>query len=326
MSNIFLKETNEFFVVNVYTIGYADKGESIYFSVESDKKDFFYDILIDCYKGEKNETKELLDKLKSNKKLNGVCLTHYHEDHFIGLDEILNRYSKKGTMVLAPDVDCEDSLTEGAKKIREKIAWIVKEGRKNFGTVKKIADSREILNESLCVGDKKYEFGILAISPLSTVTMRNIGRDKEEIEQNDYSITLLITLGDLKFLFTGDIMNNTLSNMDEEVYNINYLKIPHHGSKDSDKIFKKINMDGNTVCVATNYKSSRLPDIEILDKYSDITNEVYVIKDGKDDKFGIIHTRYKLDIRNNELLYETESLYDSSQYSKEQVLNLEHCQ
>lgn len=130
MINIFFKKTNEFFVVNVYTIGYADKGESIYFSVESDKKDFFYDILIDCYKEEKNETKELLNKLKSNKKkedkkLSGICLTHYHEDHFIGLDEILNEYSKKGTIVLAPDVDCPDSLTKGAKEIRKKIAGLV---------------------------------------------------------------------------------------------------------------------------------------------------------------------------------------------------------
>ena len=318
MSDIFLKKSTNSFIINVYTIGYETKGESIYISIESNDKEFFYDVLIDCYKTSKNRTIELLKKIKSEKILNCICLTHYHDDHFIGLDEVLDEYSKKETMVLVPDVDCESSLSDGAISIRNRIADIVRGGRQNFGTVKKIADPKQIVNTDLYIDNKKVEFEILAISPLSKVTMRNVGRNPKEIEQNDYSISLLITLGNIRILFTGDTMNNTLNNI-EENYSINYLKIPHHGSKDSDKIFEKMNMDNNTVCVATNYQSSNLPNIEILNKYNDITDEVYITQNGSDDDFGIIHTKYNLNINNGELLYATENLYNSSKYSKEQV-------
>lgn len=321
MSDIFLKKSTNSFIINVYTIGYESKGESIYISIESNDKEFFYDALIDCYKTNKNRTIELLKRIKSEKVLNCICLTHYHDDHFIGLDEILDEYSKKETMVLVPDVDCESSLSDGAISIRNRIADIVRRGRQNFGTVQKIADPKQIVNADLYIDNKKVEFEILAISPLSKVTMRNVGRNPEEIEQNDYSISLLITLGNIRILFTGDTMNNTLNNI-EGNYSINYLKIPHHGSKDSDKIFEKINMDNNTVCVATNYQSSNLPNIDILNKYNDITDEVYITQNGSDDDFGIIHTKYNLNINNDELLYATENLYNSSKYSKEQVWNL----
>lgn len=320
MSDIFLKNSTNSFIINLYTIGYESKGESIYISIESNDKEFFYDILIDCYKTDRNRTMELLSKVKDKKELNCICLTHYHDDHFRGLEEVLDEYTKKETIVLIPDVDCESSLSEEAINIRNRIAEIVKNGRQNFGTVQKVSDPKIIINNNLIIDNKKIEFGILAISPLSKITMRNVGRNPKEIEQNDYSISLLISLGNLNFLFTGDIMNNTLTNINEK-YSINYLKIPHHASKDSDKIFEKINMDNNTVCVSTNYRISDLPNVEILNKYNEITNEIYITqKDNKDD-FGIIHTKYNLDINQGNLIYDTKNLYNSSKYSREQSWN-----
>lgn len=321
MSDIFLKNTANSFIINVYTIGYDSKGESIYISIESNDKEFFYDILIDCYKTNKNRTMELLSKLKNEDRIDCICLTHYHDDHFTGLNEILDKYSKKNTLVLVPDVDCEESLSEEAVNIRNRVAEIVKNGRINYGTVQKISEPKSIVNDNLIIDNKKTEFGILAISPLSKITMRNIGRKPEDIEQNDYSISLLLTVDNLKFLFTGDIMNNTLININER-YNINYLKIPHHGSKDSDRILEKISMDNDTVCVATNYKTSNLPDIELLNKYKHLTDEIYVFQKGTKDEFGIVHTKYSLNINNGNLIYDTENLYNSSKYVREQVWNI----
>ena len=80
-------------------------------------------------------------------------------------------------------------------------------------------------------------------------------------------------------------------------------------------------MDGNTVCVATNYQSCNLPNIDVLNKYNDITDEVYVIQNGTNDDFGIIHTKYILNIKTDELRYDTKNLHNSSKYSKEQVWN-----
>lgn len=320
MSDIFLKKSASSFIIDIYTIGYKKQGESIYISVESNDKDFFYDILIDCYKNNVNRTKELLSTIKSNKTINCICLTHYHDDHFTGLNEIIDEYSKAETKVLIPDVDSEMSLSDSAIEIRNKIADIVRYGRTNYGTVQKIADPIQIVDQKIFCDNNEIEFGIVAISPLSRITARNIGRTPNEIEQNDYSISLLVTVSGLKFLFSGDTMNNTLSHIGEK-YDINYLKIPHHGSKDSDKILEIINIDEDTVCTSTNYKMSGLPNIDVLNLYNDLTDEVHITENGSNDDFGIIHTRYKIDIQNGDVIYETEDLYNSSKYEKKQVWN-----
>lgn len=318
MSDIFLLKPENFFVINVYTIGYDKQGESIYITIESKSKEFFYDILIDCYKTDKNRTMELLTKVKTNKGIDCICLSHYHDDHFTGLDEILKEYSVRKTIVVFPDVDCEQSLSNSANEIRNQIANIVKNGRKNMGQLKKICDPNTIIDDNIYVDKKKINLEITAISPISNITMRNVGKDPKEIEQNDYSISLLISLGNLKLLFTGDTMNNTLHSINDK-YDINFLKIPHHGSIDSDKIFNIVNMNSNTVCVATNYKPSKLPNIELLNKYSEVTEEIYITKKHSEEDFGIIHTRYELNINNDNLIYDTKQLYGSQKYSREQV-------
>ncbi len=67
MSNIYLNET-ETFILNIYTIGYDIQGESIYISIETKNKEFFYDILIDSYRCEEiNRTKELLETIQKER-------------------------------------------------------------------------------------------------------------------------------------------------------------------------------------------------------------------------------------------------------------------
>lgn len=318
MSDIFLMNTEKSFIINIYTIGYDRQGESIYISIESKNKEFFYDILIDCYKTTKNITKELLKRIKKEEEINCICLSHYHDDHIYGLDEILKDYSKKNTLVLVPDVDCEKSLSDNAKRIRSEIANLVKNGCKNKGTVQKVSNPNIIINRKIFVEDKELEFEILAISPLSNITMRNVDRSPKDIEQNDYSISLLITLGNLRLLFTGDVMNNTLRCIDYK-YDINFLKIPHHGSNDSDKIFDIANLNRNTVCVSTNYTAANLPSTDLLDKYIELTDELYITqKDSKED-FGIIQAKYELNIENNTIIYDVKNLYNSKKYIKKQV-------
>ena len=318
MSDIYLLQPEDSFIINVYIIGYDIQGESIYITIESRNKEFFYDILIDCFKTDKNRTKELLDEIKNEKGINCICLSHYHDDHILGLDEILKEHSKRDTLVLVPDVDCEESLSSNATQIRNEIAKLVKNGRKNMGQVQKVSHPNIILNKKIFVNKKELEFEIMAISPISNITMRNVGRNPEEIEQNDYSISLLITLGNLKLLFTGDTMNNTFGCMDYK-YNINFLKIPHHGSRDSDKIFNIANLTHNTVCVSTNYRPSNLPNIQLLDKYNELTDELYITQKDSENDFGIIQTKYELNIENNTIIYDTINLYNSKKYTKEQV-------
>lgn len=322
-SNVFSENTidsekENIFIINIYTVGYKEKGESIYITIESRCKNFFYDILIDCYKTSQNITKILLGKIKRKKGINCICLSHYHDDHILGLDEILKDYSKINTLVLVPDVDCEKSLSANAVEIRKKIADLVKNGKKKNGDVLKVSNPCMILDNNIFTGDKKINFTIIAVSPFSNITMRNANKNPVSVELNDYSISLLVIFGNLKLLFTGDTMDTTLRKM-ENMNDVNFLKIPHHGSNDSEKMLDLVNICKDTVCVSTNYITSNLPDIKLLNKYTKLTDELYVTqKDSKDD-FGIVHTRYEFDIEKNIIAYDVKSLYNSKKYVKEQI-------
>ena len=50
-----------------------------------------------------------------------------------------------------------------------------------------------------------------------------------------------------------------------------------------------------------------------------MTDEIYITQKGTKDEFGIVHTKYNLNVNNGNLIYDTENLYNSSKYSKEQV-------
>ena len=318
MSDIYLLQKEDSFIINVYTIGYDIQGESIYITVETKNKEFFYDILIDCFKTTQNRTKELIESIKKDKGINCICLSHYHDDHIAGLDDIIKEHSRKNTLVLIPDVDCEASLSENATKIRGEIAELVKNGRKNYGRVQKVSNPNIIMSDKIFVSNRAIPFEIMAISPISNITMRNVGRNPEEIEQNDYSISLLITLDNIRLLFTGDIMNNTIGCINDK-YDLNFLKIPHHGSKDSNKIFNIANLNRDTICVATNYKPSNLPNNSLLDKYTEFTDELYIMQKDFEKDFGIVHAKYEVNIVNKTVDYYVKKLYNSKKYSKEQM-------
>lgn len=321
MNDLYLDSTTEAFIIDVYTLGYEKQGESIYISLKTNNEQFFYDILIDSYKTYKNRTIELLDSIKKNNYINCICLSHYHDDHIMGFGEIIDKYSKRDTDILIPDVDCQESLSNEATSIRNKIACLRKNGKRNYGSIHKISDPMIILNNSIYIENRKFDFEVLALSPLSNVTIRNVGKNAKDIEQNDYTISLIIKLGEVKLLFTGDIMNNTLS-LIKNIEDMNYIKIPHHGSMDSNKLLDIININKNTVCVTTNYKPSNLPNESLLNKYVDRTDDVYITRDNSQDDYGIVHTRYKINLENNELLFDTECLKNSRRYIKEQIWDM----
>lgn len=76
-----------------------------------------------------------------------------------------------------------------------------------------------------CTGDK-YQLGSAAVEVV----------DSSAEDEND-SLVLLITYGDTKFLFTGDIeekaqkrISEKYENDKDEAYKINLIKMPHHGA------------------------------------------------------------------------------------------------
>ena len=95
--------------------------------------------------------------------------------------------------------------------------------------------------------------------------------------KNDCSIMLAVELGNVVELFTGDIENPTIEDLPENVYFdlLHVLKIPHHGSSTSDRLF-----DHFTKCdvsCSTVYRNGKvnLPSTGILDQYVKVSDRVY---------------------------------------------------
>jgi len=108
-----------------------------------------------------------------------VILTHPHADHITGLVEVLNDY--RVGQVLSPDMDCDlDIYDEWLSSIREK----------------------DIECTTACSG-QRIEFGGVIIEVLNP---QEIFLQDTESDVDNNSIVLRISLDEISFLFTADLM------------------------------------------------------------------------------------------------------------------------
>lgn len=183
-----------------FSVCFIDVGQGDSALIECDGK---Y-MLIDG--GDKAAGDKVHDVL-SNKGVNQLeilAISHYHQDHIGGLQKALIGISKI------------------QKTISNRPYW-----DKN--------------NDYLYLDDYLTQFGSKIDIP-SIGDIFNLGSatievlDVSDAEPND-SLVLMITYGDTKFLFTGDIEEKAekriidlYANEDDEPYAIDVIKMPHHGS------------------------------------------------------------------------------------------------
>lgn len=132
-----------------------------------------------------------------------LVVSHYHEDHIAGLPKILKYPSKIKKTICISEYSDSKSFSEFERQLR--------------------IDKSRITVPS--VGDE-YELGS------ATVEVVDTGGE----EEND-SLVLLITYGDTRFLFTGDIegtaqtrISNRYQNDADGPFKVDLMKMPHHGA------------------------------------------------------------------------------------------------
>lgn len=140
---------------------------------------------------------------KGIKQLDILVLSHLHTDHIGGLIKALTYASSIGLTIS----NTENSNTETFKKLEQELSI----------NMSKITVPNN--------GDK-YELGSAVIEVIDVCAD----------EDND-SLVLLITYGDTRFLFTGDIedaaqtrISDKYQNESDEPFGVNLMKMPHHGS------------------------------------------------------------------------------------------------
>lgn len=282
---------------NVYIIGYQTQGESILFTIENDYG-IAYSGVIDCFEKDNfNETINLLNELNI-KDLNILCWTHPHEDHTKGMDILIQSYVSDCTKLIYPaNVYNIKQDNEYAKKTSNLIKNIILSSKRKKPKLYPVNGFKPIDRKQLGNQPKNYyKLEISALTPVSEILEKRIIQEKVNTP-NDYSISILISIGGINFLFGGDIQDTTIKKIDMDYVpaKIDYVKIPHHSSKHSISLltwFDKLNK--SSISCTTEYSLSNLPDRDVINSYKLYFNEIYCTnkKDKNNDGVGIVHTVY----------------------------------
>lgn len=301
----------------VYTIGYKTMGEGIVVKIISDNTTRFCAV-IDCFE---ENTRNITLELIKNEHIDLICMTHPDEDHCKGLDKIL-KLADSHTFILYPsNVLYKKYSNESANKVIKKIEkYLAMNGNNRNKPKLKICIGNQIILKNDYIDIKNggiYEFKIETYTPLTQIVEKPkakelLGLRHSEIENNDFSIIMSMGIGTLKLLFCGDVENKTLIELDSEIdkgkksffYDvIDYVKISHHGSPGSDKMFSILsNVNKISNSVSTTYKNSNLPDKEMLKKYKRKQGNVYCTSnidiDIQSEIYGIVKHSFDI-IRQN---------------------------
>lgn len=300
-------------ILDIYLIGYKEIGESILFIVYTDNEPSYCGI-VDCYAEEDlNVTLDLLDQLNI-KKLNFFCWTHPDLDHSLGIKKVLSKFDLRETKIILPEnisgseYEYNDELNETFKFINEGIKPL--RGRHKLD-VKTASDYKNLLildynNPS----GLPFRMSIQSVAPNSTIVRSRLQTTR--FHKNDYSIGLVLSIGEVNVLLLGDVENTTLNSF-EEYYipeKIEYIKVPHHTSNGSNKLLAFLNKESKTeVACTTIFKSNNIPDRTLINRYKDFAKEFYctgLLQGAPSNDFGIIKTsfdivqkKYNVELRGN---------------------------
>lgn len=296
MSSKLIPFLNKLFF-NVYVIGYQNQGESIIFTLENDFG-IAYSGVIDCFEIEStNKTLNLLNEL-GIKFLDILCWSHPHEDHSFGMEKLLKDHVSDKTNVIFPDglnkldYKYDDSRIEQAIELINKniVSSKLKKPQVNPVSNVNFIDKRQVGNEF----QNSYELEITSISPIANIVEKRELLDKL-YTFNDFSVALLVSIGGVNFLFSGDIQDTTINKVKSFIIpdKIDYVKIPHHSSSGSLALHKWLEANKTSISCTTEFTVSGLPKLEVLDKYKLFSDEIYCTnKKNCTETVGVVHTTY----------------------------------
>ncbi len=184
-----------------------------------------------------------------DKSLDLVVLTHPHDDHLVGLLEVLRRYQVDHVL--------ESGYAEESPAYREWCRLIDEQG------VDRILASR----------DQKIDLGQgIALEIIHPPVDLIVGTEQDA---NNNSVTLRLVWKNVSFLFTGDLCSEGEGNIIHQAQShevaSTVLKVPHHGSNGSTsaRFLGTVDPDVAVICVGTGNVFGH-PGAELLARLGDI--------------------------------------------------------
>lgn len=243
-------------------VHFIDVGQSEAILVRSGS----YSALIDA--GENDQGSKVVSYIASLgiKSLDVVIATHPHSDHIGGMDDVIRAFDV-GTIIF-PDI--ADEVMSTTKTYTDLLMAIAQKGYKI----------------TLASPGDVYSLG--------EANLYILGPVKHYDDLNNYSVVSKLVLGEVSFLFTGDIEKKAEDDIVLSGQNIsaNVLSSPHHGShtSSSDDFLRKVLPEYVVIScgIDNSYGHPRRETIEAYNAFgieiyrTDLDGTVVVSTDGKD--------------------------------------------
>lgn len=274
--------------LDVYLIGYTTDGESSLIVLRSTRPRarILYTAVIDSYKKSNvNLTADLLQKLEIKAPINLLCWTHPHNDHTLGIDDLLRKYCNNTTRIVMPNVMMiPDRLTKSCQRVLRLLNGELYRRPLRYrpdivcsfqpGTVVQSVVVPNVTNT------RKYNLTVTTLSPIDIVAYAQY--DCTSLDPNKFSVALLFKLDlvpEMNLLFCGDIEDDTIECISRYIDKIpdsyNYIKLPHHSSDTSTLFMEKLNaQEPSEIACTTSFKTV-LPKREVLHKYKSFVKNLY---------------------------------------------------
>lgn len=299
--NLFIKldELN----IEIFVIGYPDKGESQVLILK-DNQNVYFSCVIDCYRH--NSINKTIDILKSNNisNLDMFIWTHTDEDHSLDIENLVNTYCSKKTNFILPELlhGNENDFIEYSAEIKRSFDLINSLNTHqdyNVSSVSTVPNGHSLIMKKTFIDTEtssKLIFEIIAVAPCSAILRRRYASGSIK-KKNDLSIATIFKIGDLNLFLSGDIEDQSISQIaDFHFEDLNYIKTPHHSSPTSTKLIDKVieNSQKSVLkSVSTIYKQHNLPHPDVVNRYKMISNSFISTGIGVGDS-GIDYTCFNV--------------------------------
>lgn len=159
--------------------------------------------------------KSVLACLSSNmpfwdRSIDAVILTHPHADHLYGLIDVVDRYNVSYFYTSNEDYNSQIYDLLKAKIADKKLSA-------------KVLSKNDVIKENSGVSFK-------VISTASNQIIKS-DQNNSNYDLNQSSVVLLLDFNDFEALFTGDAESGVLESNISDIPDIEFLKVPHHGSR-----------------------------------------------------------------------------------------------